>query len=126
MWAAVVVEQRFVEDHLVRSPFGGAAAQGSQRNDADQVLVRSVEDGQPLYMTLAHDPVSLPSRIIVETKENLGRHRLAHGHLTDITRICDAPHRDIAIGDHSDHPIVVAYRQGTDVFRLELSGCSLK
>ncbi|MFL9959265.1 hypothetical protein PQR37_39535 [Paraburkholderia nemoris] len=60
-------------------------------NDADQVLVPTIEDGQTVNMTLTHDPFDVFGRIILEAGKDLGRHRLTHGHPADVAGIRDAP-----------------------------------
>jgi hypothetical protein len=46
-----------------------------------------MEDVQTLQMTLPHDLFGVVDRITLEAEEDLGRHRFAHGDLTEVTGI---------------------------------------
>jgi hypothetical protein len=76
MRTPAVINERLVEGELVRSPFGAAATQRGERNDPEQVLVRSLQGGEPLHVTLAHDPFSFLNGIVLKAEKNICRHRL--------------------------------------------------
>ncbi len=126
MRVTAVVSVRLMKDHFVGTSLGGATADVRQGNNAYQVPISTVEDRQTMYMILVHDGSSLFDRIILEAEKYFGRHRFAHGHLTDVSCISDAPHRDIAVREHPDHARVLAHRQRANVFAPQLAGCRVE
>jgi hypothetical protein len=126
MRVTAVVSEYLMKDHFIRPSLRDATAHVRQGNNTYQVPVPTVEDCQTMDMILAHDGSGVFDLIVRKAKENLGRHRLARGHLTDVPFTRDAPHRDVAVGEHPDYAGVLAHRQRANVVVLQLAGCSLE
>jgi hypothetical protein len=47
-------------------------------------------------------------QVILKHVSDLGRHDVAHLALIGRLALSDCPHRDVAIGEHPDEPVVLA------------------
>jgi hypothetical protein len=105
--------------HLLRDLTGEAFIarvdrQVAKRDDAHQAFV-AVQHDQPPDLMLLHLARRVADGVVLKAVDDVLRHDVAHLGRVRIPAISRGAHRDVAIGEHPDEPVVLPDRHETAV-----------
>ncbi len=84
-----------------------------ERDDTHQTFA-TVEHGQPPQFDVGHVVRHLVDVVIGKAVFHLHAHHIAHRSLRSLSG-GHCAHRDVAVGDHADQPVVLTHREGAGI-----------